>query len=238
MNKTILVMLAALFLTPAHADGHGLATLAGRTYGEWSAQWWLWVRGIPASQNPLLWGSGEFECNVGAQPEQIIFLAGTLGGVEPVVRTCSAPIPSGKIFFLSPLNLMWNNTPADPPYTEADKRLILEGLLSDGDEHPDYSFDVHACNLGVSVDGKSVVQRGVPLVRTQSPAFRFRAGADDISGNTEGVTDEKSVADGYWVALLLSRGPHTVRLTGDICDQTHQPVDGFHQDYTYVLRVR
>ena len=52
-------------------------------YVELSARWWQWVSEIPGYENPLFDTTGEFAA-VG-QPDDVWFLAGTMGG-DPVVR--------------------------------------------------------------------------------------------------------------------------------------------------------
>ena len=69
------------------------------TYGEWSAEWWIWALSIPEENNPITDQTGE-NCDINQQGP-VWFLAGTLGG--SVTRECD--IPPDKAILLSPLNI-------------------------------------------------------------------------------------------------------------------------------------
>lgn len=229
-----------LIIPPISANSSGPSTIEGTTYGEWSARWWKWVRSIPSATNPLT-ASGEVDCLQG-QDDRVLFLAGTVVG--PVDRTCKNPIPQGRTLFLSPLNFLWNNDPADvhpKDLTEAQKRALLHGLLSDIlPEDPTVAgilgVESHACNLDITVNGQSIVFDAVPIVRTQSPAFRIKIRKNDVFGGTKGAVDPQAVADGFWVAQRLSKGTHTLHLQGALCGPNNEVI-GFQQDYTYHLRI-
>ena len=62
--------------------------------GDWSAEWWQWVLGIPQATNPQLDTTGEF-CDVNQPASPFWFLAGTFGG--DAARSCT--IPAGKLLF-------------------------------------------------------------------------------------------------------------------------------------------
>jgi hypothetical protein len=233
------VLVFFLMLTAAvtaDAGGKGQLTIHGKTYGEWSAKWWQWIRSIPDpdGQSHPLTNSGEVDCSIG-QSGPVFFLAGTTGST-PVVRECT--VPKGKELFFSPLNFMFHNEPADPPLTEAEKRELLDSVIDDHDNILD-PFNGRACHLAVTVDGVSTVFSAVTVARTQSPAFRIAIGAHDVFGGTAGTVDEAAVSDGFWVTLRLPKGQHTLQVQGALCDlSTHEPLAGFQQDYTYHLLVK
>lgn len=214
----VLMLLAAI--APTYADDNGQPKIHGKTYGEWSAKWWQWLRSIPAQSNPLL-GSGQVDCSI-EQSGPVVFLAGTTGG-DPVVRECS--VPKGKELFFSPLNAMYYNDPADPlPHPNvAEKRIALDGFLSS------------ACNLNITVDGEKLLFSAVAIARTQSPTFRINIGDDDVFGGTAGAIDNKVVSDGFWVMLRMPKGTHTLHVQGAACDPPGMPF--FEQDYKYILHV-
>lgn len=55
MNKRFFVLLvAALCNFSAYAEDNTQPTIAGKTYGQWSASWWQWIRPIPSYENPEL----------------------------------------------------------------------------------------------------------------------------------------------------------------------------------------
>jgi hypothetical protein len=43
-----------MLTTMAVTAGTPEPKIYGKTYGEWSAKWWKWVKSIPAQSNPLL----------------------------------------------------------------------------------------------------------------------------------------------------------------------------------------
>ena len=50
----------------------------GKTYAQWSAEWWKWVEGIPAAENPVLDPDGRF-AGVNQPDAPMWFLAGNFG---------------------------------------------------------------------------------------------------------------------------------------------------------------
>jgi hypothetical protein len=230
-----LTMLLAMAST--YADSSGQPTFHGKTYGEWSAKWWQWIRSIPdlpGQPNPLR-STGRIDCSIG-QAGPVFFLAGTTGG-DPVERTCKRPVPAGKALFLSPLNFLFYNDLNDPPppVTEAEKRDLLDSIISDSRPGP---FNSRACNIVITVDGVSTVFSALTTARTQSPAFRLAIGEHDVFGGTAGSVDRSAVSDGFWVMLRLPKGRHTLHVQGALCDiDTNEPLGAFQQDYTYHLRV-
>jgi len=235
LSQHFLVLMLLAAIAPTYADDNGQPKIHGKTYGEWSAKWWQWLRSIPAQSNPLL-DSGQVDCRI-RQSGPVVFLAGTTGG-DPVVRECT--VPNGKELFFSPMNFMFYNDPADPPppLTEAEKRETLDGVLTDTDGASDVFGGSRACNLTTSVDGVPTVFSAIATARTQSPAFRIEIGDDDVFGGTAGTVDEAAVSDGFWVMLRLPKGKHTLHVQGALCDLNNQPIAGFQQDYTYTLHVK
>jgi len=227
----LLLLIAVAAVTPAYAHGKGQPEIHGKTYGEWSAKWWQWLRSIPAQSNPLL-GSGQVDCNIG-QSGPVVFLAGTTGN-DPVVRECT--VPQGKELFFSPMNFMFENDPGET-LSEAQKREILDGVLTDADGAGDVFGGSRACNLTTSVDSVPSIFSAIATARTQSPAFRIAIGEDDVLGAPAGTVDEEAVSDGFWVMLHLPKGEHTLHVQGALCDLNNEPIGGFQQDYTYILHV-
>ena len=81
----------------------------GKTYGEWSAQWWQWVHSIPAGINPLLDATGE-HCDEGQfafDNDKVWFLAGTTGGEAE--RHCT--VPHGKALLYPLVNGLFHLSP-------------------------------------------------------------------------------------------------------------------------------
>lgn len=53
--------------------------MTGKTYGEWSANWWQTVLSLPADENPLLDDTGA-TCALGQDPDSpVFFLVDSVG---------------------------------------------------------------------------------------------------------------------------------------------------------------
>lgn len=229
---TALVMSA--FAAPVGGHAENVGELRGMTYGEWSAKWWQWAFRSEFAQ--FTDGSQNVDCSAG-QRGAVWFLAGTLSG-EAATRTCS--IPAGKVLFFPLVNYgFWNpdaSCPGAGDCTVQQKRENANGFFSD--QIPgNLGGNIHsyACQLSATVDGVPVQNIGVPIVRTQSPVF-------PLTG--DGVNDPKTISDGYWVAVELANGWHTIKFTGGLCpfDASPQDIeDGtapiFAANITYKLRI-
>ena len=222
--KTLLrggVLLLGMALTTLAWAGDPQVKVYGKTYGEWSAQWWQWVHAIPVSTNPLLDATGE-HCGEGqfaVDNDQVWFLAGTTGGEAD--RHCT--VPHGTALLYPLVNHFFLNGPNEHVTVEA-KRSGLAGVLD------------LACGLQSTLDG---VATGIaqPTVRTQSPPFPLAIGPDNVYGLPPGVVDPEVVADGYWVLLPpLAVGTHELQVQGAVCDpDTHLPF--FAVQVTYHLTI-
>ena len=217
-------------IIPIHAHPYG------STYGEWSAEWWSWVIGIPAGEcfceNPILDVTGEF----GDIDQQgpVFYLAGSFG--ETVERTLT--IPPGKGLFFPIVNSLWW-LPDDLPFAEFYVEEILGLDLGDftdielirlvANEHQDFD----ELEMTLTIDG--VEHSDLERYYTDSPAFVVPDTAffDDLGGIM--AEDNLSVSAGRWIMLTpLSAGEHTIHFTVDADDAFFGP---FALDVTYNLTV-
>lgn len=216
---TVLLSGFALLLVasagPAWA-GNATPHVYGQTIGNWGHAWWQWVSNFSAADN-VLGQVGDVDCSAG-QSGKVWYLAGTFGGPDPTVRTCT--IKDGKALFFPLFNgIFW--TPED-------------------------CIDETSCRAGVGVLIDTITSwtctvDGVPcvwfaqVVRAQSDARPFKIPAESTFtafGYAPGRR-EISVADGYWVMLdPLPRGEHTIHFTA-----TSSFGGGFELDVTYHLTV-
>jgi len=214
------LLLGMALSTLAWADGPQVKAY-GKTYGEWSARWWQWVRSIPAGTNPLLDTTGAY-CDEGQLAfgnGNVWFLAGTIGGEAE--RNCT--VPSGKALLYPLVNAVFPNGPGEN-FTVEEKQTMLASVLD------------LACGLQSTLDGVATVI-DQPTVRTQSPTFPLTFGPDDVYGYPSGLVDNQVVADGYWVILPpLSVGTHELELRGALCaPDTHLPF--YEVKVTYHLTI-
>ncbi len=204
----------------------------GMTYGEWSAEWWSWVIGIPAATNPILDETGAF----GDIDQQgpVFFLAGSFGST--VERTLT--IPTGKGLFFPIVNSLWW-LPDDLGFAEFYVEIILGLDLGDftdielirlvANEHQDFD----ELEMTLTIDG--VEHSDLEQYYTDSPAFVVPDTAffDDLGGIM--AEDNLSVSAGRWIMLApLSAGAHTIRFTVDADDDFF---GSFALDVTYNLTV-
>lgn len=210
---------------PTRAEPIG-ADAYGRSYGEWSAAWWQWLRSIPADVlapdgvspgHPLL-AEGDVDCSLDQPPGPVWFLAGTGGG--DATRSCV--VPRQKALFFPLINTMFANAEGENLTVEEKREAINIIAL--------------ACRLDSILDGTPTVF-SLPTVRTQSPPFLIETATPDIF-DEDALVDPEAVADGFWVMVPpLPVGEHVLQFTGSVCD----PATGapfFTVDVTYNLSVQ
>ena len=214
----------------------------GKSYGDWSAQWWKWQLKLPASDHPAFSLDGA-NCDAG-QDGKVWFLTGAFTTEVPnnefntIVREL-CHVPTGKAIFFPIINIECSTIEGEP------FQLIEEG--------PNANIETCATSwidgtnavvedLSVEIDGKNL--ENLEYYRFQSPVFEFHF--EDPSDNILGVDcnsvecedpKPRSVSDGFWIMLPpLSKGEHTVRFTGSFRD----PISGdlfFGLDVTYEITV-
>jgi hypothetical protein len=208
--------------------GNGQPKIYGKTYGEWSAQWFQWAYAGPVGANAVQDTTGEF-CAVNQPHGKVWFLAGSFGltGLE---RTCT--IPPNRALFYPLINVSWTDCPgtSDEDLTDAEVRDLLANNAA-GD---------FACQLTSTLDGASISSLQILTVRTQSPKFSTVLPENNVIAGScvpplpAGETG-RQIAEGYWVMLPpLSPGEHTLTLHGAGCNA---PTGPFENGVTYHLTV-
>lgn len=187
------------------------SVICGKTYGEWSAEWWKWIFSIPASSNPLFDdGSGKF---FEGQSGDVWFLAGSWVGTTKL----NCEVPAGKAIFVP----------------------IINGECSRIEGNGETEEELRACAndqmdcvtvTEAKVDGRKL--KNLDEYRVESDIFLFKLPKDNILGLHPGSS--MSVADGYWIMLEpLSKGEHEIYIHG-IAE-----LDGFtfETEMTYCITV-
>ena len=181
----------------------------GRSYNEWSQDWWRWVFSIPTGINPILDTTGD-SCAYG-QDGPVWFLAGNFGGAT--TRSCS--IGCNKAIFLPIINCEWENGWAGAP------------VLSIPDLRAICAYAGTPTTATLEVDGRVL---DVRKNRVASDIFDYSLGPDNIGFQLPGVYFP-AISDGIWAMLdPLPPGPHTVHFTASTSG-------GFALDVTYNLEV-
>ncbi len=172
----------------------------GKSYGEWSAEWWKFVQSIPSSDNPLL---HDDKCEVG-QAGPVWFLTGKWGD-SPIVATRHCTVPSGKYLFFPVVNIIFDNVGFDPPKTVDELRAVAR-------EGVNFYVDMKCWLDGQELQGLGSAQDSP--YRVVSPVFSCRAPARDFRGYPAGTLVYPVVSDGIFLMLEpLAAGRHTIRFT-------------------------
>jgi hypothetical protein len=212
----------------------------GKSYDEWSAEWWKWQLSLPATDHPAFSLDGA-NCDAG-QSGKVWFLTGAFTTEVPenefnTIFRESCSVPTGKAIFFPIVNIECSTIEGEPFL------LIVEGAENNVEtcaaNFVEGPFAVIQ-DLSVTIDG--TVLENVEAYRSQSPVFSF--GFEDPNDNILGVDcsiedcdNALSVSDGYWIMLPpLSIGDHMIRFTGSFRDPvTHDLFFGL--DVTYELMV-
>jgi hypothetical protein len=193
-----------------------------QTYGEWGAQWWQYVIGIPRDENPINDTTGA-QCGLG-QWGPVFFLVGPPGN-GPTTRSCD--IPAGAGLFFPIINIVCA-VPEDGDSPQAISNTCNE------------LFPVDPKSLSLTIDGKNVNNLKNFLA---SEFFSFTGAAHGLFEFTGCATElQPCYADfhptaftvGYWAMLRpLSLGKHTVHFHGE----NQNPTFSQTVDVTYNLNV-
>lgn len=192
----------------------------GKSYGDWSANWWQWALSFPFADVPYLNAGGPVDISAG-QSGHVWFLAGVNNG-QPTTRTGTVP-PDTFLFF--PLANLINDYPCPPEFAfEPEPGESVEHFL----QRTGNDFMPPLTDLFAEIDGVNV--RHLARYRVTSDLFKFKADpaltAFDpcITG-----TRQRGVSVGYWLLLEpLPSGRHTL----------HFGAPTWGQDITYHLNVR
>jgi hypothetical protein len=179
------------------------ASILGKSQGEWSAEWWQWVWSQPATNHPLLDGTGtDFDlpgssCDRG-QKGQVWFLAGTFGG--DATRECT--ITRDKFVFIPIFNYDADNVAEKPTHYDVKTlRQICLDTVADPDK------------LSVSLDGRELQD---PKSYAVTPTT-FKYTVPDVPDNIYRALAEidfagkvsPAVSCGWYVMLKpLDKGTH------------------------------
>ena len=161
----------------------------GKTWEEWTADWWKWALSLPVDQNPITDSTGANASYNQRGP--VWFLAGTFGGVAE--RTCE--IPAEKAIFF-PISCNETSFAECPNFkTEAELRAFAKADID------------QVKTIMATVDGRRLSNSD--LVRRQSPSFELDLPEGNAVGAPAGKT--RSNSDGYWAFLKpLSPGKHVI----------------------------
>lgn len=170
----------------------------GRTYGDWTVEWWKWVLSIPMSINPLTDDTGQ-HWNVCQPSSHVWFLAGCLPGKDERFPHRNIKIGSGRSVLFPILNCEANSLEYPDLTSHED---LLKHVLDDIN----------------SIRKRDVFINGTRLnptrVQSDPRIFKVTINEDNIFG-VKNPSSTDATADGYWTFLKpLPRGRYTVHIEG------------------------
>ena len=176
------------------------ANVLGKSYAEWSADWWRWLWSSTPATNPGFDETGELvDFN---QSGNVWFLAPNFGGVT--VR--NATIPTGKFLFTDVAAWFFAPQIGDPE----DETALRAAAAAAADA---------TMNVRFEVDGVAVPN--MDDFRVQSDLFDYTLPEDNMftffgfpsaAGNYY-----PAVSDGWFVMIPpLSKGEHTIRMYAEL----------------------
>lgn len=195
--------------------------IRGKTMEQWSAEWWRWIQGAAASTHPALDPTGEF-CGVD-QGGPVFYLAGTFGGAA--TRRCT--IPHGKLVLFPIITTSADNCGVPP----ADQLTVPELIAYEE------QFDDSVTALELTVDGTVIGTNKHELspFLTDVTRYSYVVPEEDSLYTLFGLDFagrcSPSFTAGYFVALELARGQHTLHFAG-------AQDNGFAIETTYSLDVK
>ena len=170
----------------------------GKTYGNWTVEWWRWVLAIPKSINPVLDRTGNY-AEIGQQNDNVFFLAGKLANKDRNFPNRLCTISSKKSILFPVINCESNQLELPELRTHQD---IIERVKKDED-----SIIKKEC----FVDGLRI-----PAQRVKSdPAIFQLSMTEDNLFNVKGGGSTFAASEGYWVFLKpLPVGKHAISFEG------------------------
>jgi hypothetical protein len=165
----------------------------GKTWNEWTADWWKWLLSIPKEFNPGYDNESE-RCLIGSDPN-VVFLVGTFGG--DAVRNYTIPARKAVLFPI----IAFTTSYAEDPKLKTSLDLVNRAK-SDMDD---------IIKKEATIDGK--ILHNVDRYRIQSPLFDLTYPEDNVFEALAGPTC--GISEGYWIFLKpLSPGKHTIVAAG------------------------
>lgn len=176
----------------------GGSTVAGKTIGDWTTDWWKWALGIPAPGDPLGDTTGA-DAQTG-QSGPVFYLAGAIGDSPPATRTFT--VPADK-YLLFPLINWVGYGGADPGYASVKEEITA---ITTGTIDP--------AKLVATIDGTAIPNLASHRESFSGDAFALPL-VDNNSFGHPAATYPDAYADGYWIMLApLGSGTHTLRYGG------------------------
>jgi hypothetical protein len=192
------------------------STPFGRSYEDWTINFWQWLLSIPVSRHPAVDQTGEF-CQEQQSDLPVFFLV--FSGSGGADRTCD--IPAGKAI-LVPVNVVECSF-AELPTAKTEEELHT-CATEDESSNP---------GLFLSVDGREFKE--LEKYRVHSRAFEVNLPTDSWIPGGPGTSS--AVSDGYWVILEpLPPGEHEINFRASLTNPT-TGILFYSDDLKYTVNV-
>jgi hypothetical protein len=166
----------------------------GKSWQEWTAEWWRWFLSIPRDQHPS-YDNGHTIMVDNIHDPNVLFLAGTTGGK---IRDRVA-LPPKRAVLLPVINFTTS-------YSEQPDLLSEAEMIKHAESNIDDIVKKEAI-----IDGTTLFISEKNRVRTAP--FDFAFPKNNIYGIKEGPS--RGVGDGYWIFLKPMRpGSHSIKTYG------------------------
>jgi hypothetical protein len=166
----------------------------GKTWQEWTVQWWRWFLSIPREGHPSYDSAYKRWANNQPDPNVLFLAATTKGKIERKIV-----IPSNKAILFPVINFVTSYSEDPALKTEAEMIAKAKSNIDD-------------------IVKKEAVIDGIALSlsennRVQTPPFDFYFPTNNIYRAKEGPS--RGVGDGFWIFLRpLRPGKHNIRTYG------------------------
>lgn len=189
----------------------------GKSYNDWTAEWWKWAYSIPLYENPAYDDYG-INCNIN-QYGPVWFFAGTFN--HSANRSCLIPDNVGILFPI--LN-------SECSYIEYPLIKNENGLMKCAQ-----SIQNHVNHLNATLDDRALLK--LDEYRIQSPLFKFSLPENNILNLTKGGTSA-AISDGNWVFLKpLTVGKHTITFEGGFSNASKEGNDVTNESMSFGLPI-
>jgi hypothetical protein len=163
----------------------------GKTYGQWTTEWWRWLLSTPTEINPLVDETGQ-HAFVNQPSSNVWFLAGSFPRMERNYPIRKCHVPGGRSILFPIINCEANRL--EYPKLKYDSELI---------EHVENDMNTIVMK-DCFVEGTQVIPTRVP---SDPKIFQLTISKDNPFGVKGGGTTS-ATADGYWVFLKPLRNGH------------------------------
>jgi hypothetical protein len=189
----------------------------GLDYSEHIQNFWKWILGIPAKDNPFNDATGE-KCSIGQTNtnNSVFYLSPNDGGLSE--RTCKVPVGKGLLIPVMIVEISDKEMPGGS----------VEELSKSAKEDQD-----KVNSLYLNIDNIEYKYDNLTKYRTHTEPFDVTFPNNGIFGIVEGGIS-KAVADGFYILTEpIAKGNHTIHFKSSLSSDPTSGEPPYAQDVTY-----